>query len=164
MPDNFNMEQGGVRYDQDKPRYELIPPWPLEQLARVYTMGAAKYNDYNWMKGMRWGRHFAAMMRHCWAFWRGETYDPESGLHHLAHAAFACFALMQYTLDHPELDDRPKDNGTQDKDVHQEAGQGTPQAKETSPIRGVSEPVFLAGPYTPPSGRNVAGGGHLWPM
>jgi hypothetical protein len=51
------------------------------------------------------------MMRHAWAFWGGETYDPESGLHHLAHAVFHCFSLIEYGVIHPEFDDRPVSRG-----------------------------------------------------
>ena len=78
---------GAVKSDANKARYDLIPATPLDLLARIYTMGAKKYADRNWEKGMAWGRVFAAIMRHLWAFWRGEDLDPESGLPHPAHAA-----------------------------------------------------------------------------
>ena len=98
----------GSKYDGKKSRYDLIPPYPLEQLARIYTFGAQKYSDRNWEKGMKWGRIFAAMMRHAWAFWRGEDKDSETGIHHLASVAFCAFALMEYGRTHKELDDRGK--------------------------------------------------------
>lgn len=97
----------GVKYDGDKERFDLLPPGPLTELARVYTFGATKYADRNWEKGMRWGRVFAACMRHLWAWWRGEEVDKESGLSHLAHAAWNIFALMEYRRTHPAQDDRP---------------------------------------------------------
>lgn len=103
------MDEGGYKYDGGKSRYDLIPAVPLEQLARVYTMGAAKYEDRGWENGLKWGRIFAAIMRHLWKFWRGEDVDQESGLPHLAHAAWGCFALMEYEVTHPELDDRVKE-------------------------------------------------------
>ena len=96
------------KYDNEKERFDLIPPGPLLELARVYTYGAGKYADRNWEKGLAWGRIFAAIMRHLWKFWRGEWVDDESGLPHLAHAAWGCFALLEYMNTHPELDDRPK--------------------------------------------------------
>ena len=57
---------------------------------------------------MRWGRVYAAIQRHLWQFWAGEDDDEESGMQHLAHAAWGCFTLMDYTAEHPELDDRVK--------------------------------------------------------
>lgn len=96
-----------VKYDQGKLRYDLIPPEALEELAAVYTMGAAKYADENWRKGMSWRRVFAAIMRHAWAWMRGEDRDSESGLPHLAHAAWGCFTLMAYAKGNLGQDDRP---------------------------------------------------------
>ena len=94
-----------VKDDDDKLRFDLIPAKPLEKLARVYTIGAKKYSPRNWEKGLSWGRVFAAMCRHTWAWWRGETHDPD-GQHHLSSVAWCAFALMEYETTHPELDDR----------------------------------------------------------
>lgn len=100
----------GRKDDGSKTRYDLIPPGPLEELARVYTIGAQKYEARNWEKGLAWGRVFAALMRHAWAWWRGETHDPKDGQHHLSSVAWCAFALMEYERTHPELDDRkPRD-------------------------------------------------------
>jgi len=101
------MAEQGIKLDRGKARFDLVPPGPLMELVGVYTYGAVKYEDRNWERGMDWGRIHAAIQRHLWAFWAGEDRDPESGFHHLAHAAFGCFALMEYMRTHPELDDRP---------------------------------------------------------
>lgn len=98
----------GRKDDTGKLRYDLIPPRPLDKLAEVYTIGAKKYADRNWEKGISWGRIFAAMMRHAWAYWRGERTDPVDGQHHLASVAWCAFALMEFEDTHPELDDRSK--------------------------------------------------------
>uniref|UniRef100_UPI001E4FF338 dATP/dGTP diphosphohydrolase domain-containing protein n=1 Tax=Acetomicrobium sp. S15 = DSM 107314 TaxID=2529858 RepID=UPI001E4FF338 len=37
-------------------RYDLIPSDALRELAKVYTVGAEKYGERNWEKGMSWGR------------------------------------------------------------------------------------------------------------
>lgn len=99
-------EPGGLKYDGGKTRYDLLPHGPLDTLARVYTFGAGKYADHNWRKGLAFSRVFGAVMRHMWAFWRGEDIDKESGLPHVAHAAWGCFSLLEYMESHPELDDR----------------------------------------------------------
>jgi len=96
----------GVKFDKGKERYDLLASHSLHEVAKVYTMGAEKYDDNNWRQGILWGRIFGAAMRHLWAFWRGEDIDPESGLHHLAHASWGCLTLLEYTETHPEFDDR----------------------------------------------------------
>jgi len=120
---------GGLRAGADiKARFDLLPAWPLFEVANVFTYGSLKYKARNWELGMPWGWHFSAMMRHTWRFWGGETRDlckgyeadckidetfpwptkcrTHSGLHHLAHAAFACLALMEYLKTYPDGDDR----------------------------------------------------------
>lgn len=99
--------QQGRKYDIGKLRFDLIPPGPLHALAFVYTIGAAKYSDRNWEKGIAFGRVFAAMQRHAWAWWEGEEVDQEDGHHHLAAVAWCAFALLEYLDTHLELDDRP---------------------------------------------------------
>jgi|GEM_PF-1419395 len=105
------LKKEGVKYDGGKLRYDLIPADCLEELAKIYTMGAQKYDDHNWRKGMKWSRPFAALMRHAWSWFKGEDIDPESGLPHLAHAAWNCFTLLNYSRSHPEYDDRIKNDG-----------------------------------------------------
>ena len=112
----------GMKYDGDKLRFDLIPPEPLERLAEVYTMGAAKYEDRNWEKGIKWGRVFGAIMRHMWAWWKGEDVDPESGLPHLAHAAWGCFALLEYRNTRRDFDDRVKGTSTDNNEAGVEEG------------------------------------------
>lgn len=87
-------------------RYGLIPTEALAEVARVYGYGSEKYDDNNWRKGYRWGLSYDALQRHINAFWGGEELDPESGLHHLAHAAFHLFALMTYSEEGLGTDDR----------------------------------------------------------
>lgn len=99
----------GKKFDFGKHRYDLIPGDSLDELVKVYNYGAKKYEDENWRKGMSWKRIFGALMRHSWAWFRGEDIDPESGLHHMAHAAWQCFTLLNYSRTRPEFDDRVKD-------------------------------------------------------
>lgn len=97
----------GTKYDVGKPRMDLIPPRTLEVIAAVFAFGAEKYGDYNWYKGIKYSRIFAAIMRHLWAYWRGEDLDPESGLSHLAHAGCGIFMLTEFIiLGRVDLDDR----------------------------------------------------------
>ena len=78
----------GLRFDNGKARYDLLPYDALEVLAKVYTDGAVKYAPRNWEKGMDWSRMFGSLVRHAFAFWRGEDNDKESGSPHMAHVAW----------------------------------------------------------------------------
>lgn len=98
---------GGRKYDAGKIRYDLIPPEALGVVANVFGIGAEKYGDRNWEQGIEWGRIFAAMQRHAWAWWSGERNDPEDGQHHLASVAWCALVLLTYEDTHPELDARP---------------------------------------------------------
>lgn len=85
-----------IKDDNAKTRYDLLPPELLEETARVLTFGAQKYSAHNWAQGASWSRYFSAMMRHMWAWWRGEDNDPETGFSHLAHAACCLSFLIAY--------------------------------------------------------------------
>jgi hypothetical protein len=74
----------------------------------VLDYGAKKYAPRNWELGMDWGRMLAASLRHLFAWARGEDYDPESKLHHLAHAACCVLFLLAYAMRNVGNDDRVK--------------------------------------------------------
>ena len=95
------------RFSAGKLRHDLIAPWALSELAKVYTYGTQKYDDDNWWKGLRWKRDvYGCILRHVWKWFRGERFDDESGVHHLAHAAWNCFTLMSYERHKIGIDDR----------------------------------------------------------
>jgi hypothetical protein len=97
---------GGVKFDQGKARFDLMPPGVLEGVAEVFTYGANKYGERNWEKGMKWGRLFGAAMRHAWAFWNGNELDPESKKHHLYHAIASLMMLAELYRFDSNGDDR----------------------------------------------------------
>jgi hypothetical protein len=76
--------------------YAYIPTEPLAEVARVYGMGAAKYEPWNWTKAYAWSLSISALQRHIEAFRGRASKDVESGLHYLAHACFHLFALMEF--------------------------------------------------------------------
>ena len=98
---------GGRKDDQAKLPYHLLAPEFLEEVSRVLEFGANKYAARNWEKGMAWHRPFAALMRHMWAWWKGEGNDPETGYSHLAHAACCIMFLLAYEKRGIGDDDRP---------------------------------------------------------
>lgn len=87
---------GGMKFDDLKARYDLVPPDALRAVAEVLTFGALKYEPDNWKKvDQAQRRYLASAMRHVEAFRRGEQRDPDSRLHHLAHAATCLLFILQ---------------------------------------------------------------------
>ncbi len=84
----------GMKFDTDKPRMDLLCPFAMEELSKVLTFGAKKYDAWNWSKGIATSRLIAAALRHIFAYARGENIDPETGLHHIAHAMCCCMFII----------------------------------------------------------------------
>jgi hypothetical protein len=78
----------------------------LIEVGKVAGFGAGKYERYNFLLGYKWSLSYDALQRHLMAFWGGEANDPESGLPHLAHAAWHCLALLSFSLRGLGTDDR----------------------------------------------------------
>ena len=102
-----NAKGSGARYNSGKPDLSLIPLCTLEDEARVWMYGEAKYKRFNWMKGMAWSVPLACALRHLAAFQKGEDIDSESGQSHIAHAMCNLRMLTLYTQTYKEGDDRP---------------------------------------------------------
>jgi len=101
MAKQFETKDSGVRHDfeggavrdtqQGKPRFDLIPPAPLERLAMLYARGAEKYDEHNWVKGIPVSRCMASLMRHVHQFYKGDK-DEDHG----AAILFNVMCIMHY--------------------------------------------------------------------
>ena len=103
----------GRKFDGGKLEYGLLPPLALEETVKVLTFGAQKYERDNWQKvpdAKR--RYFDALQRHVWSWKQGEQIDPESGIHHLAHAMCCLMFLYEhdimYSLNNGEVNEAVK--------------------------------------------------------
>lgn len=96
----------GKKFDNGKLRYDLIPPEALEALAAICTMGADKYDEHNWEKGMSWSRIIGALLRHLYEWIKGNEIDDESGKSHLWHVLWNAAALVTYEQRKVGTDDR----------------------------------------------------------
>lgn len=99
---------GFLKADAEKVRYELLPSHALHQVAQVFTFGAKKYADENYLKGAAWRRYLGAGLRHLHAFARGEDNDAETGLSHLAHLCCCALMLLELQRVGTGTDDRVK--------------------------------------------------------
>jgi len=96
----------GIKYDNGKPDYTLLPLDALEQVVEVLTFGAAKYDRHNWKKvDNLHQRYSAAAMRHIVAYMKHEDIDEESGYSHLAHAICCLMFMLQEDADNINIDD-----------------------------------------------------------
>jgi hypothetical protein len=91
-----NKLKEGVKYDDGKIRWDLLPIHPLYELAFVYTVGARKYEDDNWRKGMDYRKMVRAIWNHLTKWLAGHERDADDGQHHLASVAWSAFTLMEY--------------------------------------------------------------------
>lgn len=92
------MSEQGRKYDGGKLRYDLVPALALEEVVKVITKGAEKYDPENWKRvpeGRR--RYYAAAMRHMEAWRKGEKQD-EIGTHHIANAISNLMFILEKEL------------------------------------------------------------------
>jgi hypothetical protein len=75
----------------DKPRPDLISPFAEERQGHWLRMGAAKYAERNWERGMPFSRCVASLKRHLMKFQQG-LQDED----HLAAIMFNAMALIHY--------------------------------------------------------------------
>jgi hypothetical protein len=87
----------GMKFDKNKPDYSLLPFAAVDEVVKVLTYGAAKYDRFNWEK-VEAVRYQAATMRHFSTHMQGEKIDPESGISHLAHAICSLLYLLDFEL------------------------------------------------------------------
>lgn len=99
----------GIKLDNGKLRWDLLPLEAIEAVVEVMTFGANKYTPNGWKTVPdAEDRYFAAQMRHSVTNrQKQELVDPESGLLHLAHEA--CNAVFRLQL---KLEQIREANGT----------------------------------------------------
>lgn len=95
---DMTLSPAGRKDDAGKLPYDLLPWGAVSQVVAVLQYGAKKYAPDNWRQVKDWRRrYFSAACRHLISWVTGEKLDPETGLHHLAHAA--CCVLFMLDLD-----------------------------------------------------------------
>lgn len=105
----------GLKYDGGKPPWHLLAWDAIRLVVLVLAFGAKKYADRNWEKGIAHSRTFAAAQRHMFSWYQDrEDTDPETGIHHLAHAI--CELMFALAFDarkmHHVTVQLPLENGT----------------------------------------------------
>lgn len=144
---------GAVRHDaKGRGAYALIPPYPLERLAKLFGYGAEQpdIGARNWEKGIPFSRVIEGMFRHLVKLMMREP-DKEHD-DNLAAIAFWAFALMHYQemirrgVLPASLDDMPRYDGTSDGGTKVTTPAGPPVPDGEGPQR-----VYVAGPLSAPT-------------
>ena len=74
--------------------YDLVPFQEMtEAYVRVAEFGAKKYDPWNWSKGLSRVQILGSLLRHTFAYLRGEETDKDSGLSHTDHILWNAVAL-----------------------------------------------------------------------
>ena len=82
----------GIKYDNEKLDWSLVPFNAMEGAIRVLQHGAKKYKPDNWKFVEPIERYYNAAMRHLTAIFNGELKDPDTGELHASH--LLCNALF----------------------------------------------------------------------
>jgi len=96
----------GVKYDDDKLDYTLLPKSALDEVVKVLMYGAKKYPERdNWKKvSDARNRYNKAALRHEFSEVDGETFDPESKLFHLAHAVCSNLFALHFAIEENKIE------------------------------------------------------------
>lgn len=99
-----------IKADAGKLDWSLLPIGASEEIIKVFKFGESKYARGNFLGGggLAYHRVLNSLLRHTYAFMRGEDKDPESGLSHLAHIGCNVYMLLTYELNKSKFtnDDR----------------------------------------------------------
>lgn len=92
-----SIAEEAIKHDSGKVRMELLPPYALEEIAKVFTHGAEKYEDFNYLKGkgLDLNRLYGACLRHLNSWKKGELNDKESNYSHISHAACCLMMILE---------------------------------------------------------------------
>lgn len=97
----------GIKYDQGKDPWQLLPWDALRAIVKVLAFGADKYQARNWEKGMHWDRVYRATIEHLTEWFQHGGADPETGYSHLWHAGCCILFLIAYEIRGIGVDNRP---------------------------------------------------------
>ena len=95
--------QQGVKYDEDKLQWSLLPFRALKEVVAVLGFGAKKYAPDNWQRvpDAR-TRYVDAAFRHLTDWHLKERLDGETGKSHLAHAICCLLFLLWFEQEERE--------------------------------------------------------------
>lgn len=95
--DSYEESSEGKKFDTGKLSYTLLPFPAITEVVHILEFGKQKYGRDNWKKVPNAKeRYLDACLRHIISYLEGETQDPESGRHHLAHAVCCLLFVLWF--------------------------------------------------------------------
>lgn len=92
-------KEKGLKLDGGKLRFDLVDDDAEAEMVAVLSFGAVKYDPGNWRHVEEAiDRYFSALRRHLREFRKGRDLDPETSLHHLAHAECCVHFMLGIVL------------------------------------------------------------------
>jgi hypothetical protein len=100
------------RKNTNKLRWRNFPRFLFRPLAEVAQFGEGKYATFNFLKGGDQLQYLDCIDRHLDAYTdpKQDDLDPESKVSHLAHVAWNALVAIYMLENHPELDNRFKED------------------------------------------------------
>lgn len=108
--------KGETKFDEGKPRIDLVPPELIFALAELFRKGASKHGERNWEQGLTASETFAAGMRHAWKWFMKRKSDKHTAMNHLVSAVwnlgnlFVCEVRGTLKDDRVDLSAKYKEN------------------------------------------------------
>ena len=113
MTDHPAAKSGAQREKLGTLPYDLIPYQEItDAFARVAEFGAVKYAPWNWSKGLARVQLLGSLLRHTFAYLRGEDRDKETGLLHTDHILWNAAVLshnVHWNLEDGRRPEPPRD-------------------------------------------------------
>ena len=98
-------EVKGVKHDQGKLRWDLLPILLVQEVIKVLMAGSEKYEDNNWKHiEHKYPRYWNAAMRHMTQYVTEGQNDDETGLNHLAHAICCMLFLLWEDMKYEKIE------------------------------------------------------------
>jgi len=92
----------GKRHNNGKPKWTLVDFDALEGMVKVLEQGVDEYGKFNWKEGLKTDEICESLLRHVFAYLRGEDIDPKSKLpvwdHILCNSLFLAY-MMKFRPD-----------------------------------------------------------------
>ena len=107
---------GGIKYDQGKNDWSLLPWEVIETAVNRFTVGKSKYKAWSWTKVEdAKNRYEAAMMRHFVEYKKGNRWDADPNFKdkpstHLQAMLWNCIILTWFELQDIKNESKGKEN------------------------------------------------------
>ena len=109
MKDHPTNSSGAQREKLDTAPYDLVPFIEMtESYVRIAEFGAKKYVPWNWSKGLSRVQLCCSLLRHTFAYIRGQDMDPDSKISHVDHIMWNA-ATLAHNVHHKLEDGRRRE-------------------------------------------------------